>query len=358
MFEILCFVFQMGILVDLSSARKKLATMSGLRVLTCVAFLTFLIYWRSSKARASKKERKIFSLMRSRLAKMHTPESLQHGLGFKPGPTDVFIVTYPKCGTTWVQQIAHALRTGGSMDFEEICEVIPWTITALDCKQNLNDPQVASPRVFKSHETYKNVQKGGKYIYVMRDPRDVLVSFYKFLVDYLGFEEKDISISYFARALFLGTGSNSGTYWDHVAGWIPHLQDSDVLPLFYEELQASPRQCIRRIAEFMGIKLTDRLEERVLTLSSFDFMLAHKPQFDDHFVRDRLKRQMGIPDDIKVGKVRKDGGKAGGYKGMLPHDVEQEVLDKWKSVGMPSICNGAQSYTTFVRDFRETKRSL
>jgi hypothetical protein len=99
-------------------------------------------------------------------------------------PTDIFVVTYPKCGTTWMQQIVHGLRTNGSMDFEEISEVMPWTIVAHDCGQDINSEQVASPRAFKSHECYEEVPKGGKYIYVSREPREVLVSFYHFLLSW------------------------------------------------------------------------------------------------------------------------------------------------------------------------------
>jgi hypothetical protein len=48
-------------------------------------------------------------------------ESVRIGLSFKPGPTDVFITTYPKCGTTWVSFIVHSLRSRGQyLDFEEI----------------------------------------------------------------------------------------------------------------------------------------------------------------------------------------------------------------------------------------------
>lgn len=35
------------------------------------------------------------------------------------------------------------------MDFGEVCEVVPWDILALDCKQNLEDEQVCNPRVRK-----------------------------------------------------------------------------------------------------------------------------------------------------------------------------------------------------------------
>mgnify|MGYP002841970148 CR=1 FL=1 len=30
--------------------------------------------------------------------------------------SDVFVVTYPKCGTTWMTQIVHALRTRADID--------------------------------------------------------------------------------------------------------------------------------------------------------------------------------------------------------------------------------------------------
>ena len=35
---------------------------------------------------------------------MESEESKEYGQSFKPWPTDVFVVTYPKCGTTWVTQ--------------------------------------------------------------------------------------------------------------------------------------------------------------------------------------------------------------------------------------------------------------
>ena len=85
----------------------------------------------------------------ARLAEMRSEEGERYGLTFRPRPDDVFIATYPKCGTTWVCFIAHCLRTRGHTDFDEIAEVVPWTIYALDCKQNLDDDQIAYPRLFK-----------------------------------------------------------------------------------------------------------------------------------------------------------------------------------------------------------------
>ena len=75
---------------------------------------------------------------------MHTDASVAAGRAgaFSPKATDVFITTYPKCGTTWMTQICHMLRTNCDMDFGEITEVVPWDILALDCGQRLDAPQV------------------------------------------------------------------------------------------------------------------------------------------------------------------------------------------------------------------------
>lgn len=123
-------------------------------------------------------------LLKLRMANFGTEESRTAGLRFIPVTTDVFITTYPKCGTTWVSFICHCLRTRGDDNFEEITEVIPWTIVAKDCGQDLNAPQVATPRLFKSHEAYNLIPKGGKYIYCVRNPLDVAMSFYEFIVGY------------------------------------------------------------------------------------------------------------------------------------------------------------------------------
>src|SRR2546427_11896895 len=64
--------------------------------------------------------------LRQRKGTLASEESLRRGISFRPRPMDVLIATYPKCGTTWLQQIVHGLRMRGSMDFDEITAVVPW----------------------------------------------------------------------------------------------------------------------------------------------------------------------------------------------------------------------------------------
>ena len=86
----------------------------------------------------------------------------------------------------------------GDMSFEEIFEVVPWTICAGDCGVDLNSDQRGfHPRLFKSHEDYFKVPKGGKYIYVVREPAAVLKSFHYFLLAWTAVPIADVSIEVF-----------------------------------------------------------------------------------------------------------------------------------------------------------------
>ena len=180
--------------------------------------------------------------MKRRNTKMHSAGSIEAGRTFATRPTDVFVVTYPKCGTTWCTQIAHQLRCLGKEDvvdpmgFGEITEVVPWDILAKDCGQNLDDEHVVEPRVFKSHETWEGVAKGARYVVVVRDPVDVFFSFYNFLPAYMGLAPGELTQEEFADAIFAGA-SHSGHCWPHFLGWWEQRDKEEVLMICFEDLK-------------------------------------------------------------------------------------------------------------------------
>ena len=45
---------------------------------------------------------------------------------FELYPDDIWIATYPKCGTTWTQQIVKLIRNRGEKDDVKISAVVPW----------------------------------------------------------------------------------------------------------------------------------------------------------------------------------------------------------------------------------------
>src|SRR4051794_28496220 len=116
-----------------------------------------------------------------KMARLVSEAGFAAGVNFVPRPSDVIIASYAKCGTTWLQQMVHSLRTGGDLDFDDISRVVPWIETAADLGIDLEGEQCGKPRVFKSHLSYEQVPAGAQYIVSIRDPRDALVSAYRFL---------------------------------------------------------------------------------------------------------------------------------------------------------------------------------
>ena len=103
---------------------------------------------------------------------------------FPARPTDVFICTYPKCGTTWTQQIVHLLTHGGEQGDTTIYDTAPW-LEAIFAHPILHEREAnnltledlearTTQRLFKSHANYPDVPCGGKpckVITISRNPK-------------------------------------------------------------------------------------------------------------------------------------------------------------------------------------------
>ena len=279
--------------------------------------------------------------MQERFKHFATPEGWQHGLAYKPDPTDIFIVTPPKCGTTWMQQIIHGLRTRGSMDFDEITSVVPWINMAYDMGIDIYAPQVKRPHAFKTHTTLDEVPKGGQYIVIVRDPCDALVSDYHFM-EGMFFEKGTISLEEFAREEFIP----SHDIHKHILAFWDRRNDEDVLPLCYENMKADPSRTIERVAAFIDIPLDEELREIVLRQSDIKFMQAHKEQFEDHIIRKARSAAMRLPLDGQLNKVRT--GQVGESKERVADEIRNELDAVWQEVVMPKT--GLHSYAELRKE--------
>lgn len=194
---------------------------------------------------------------------------------FVPRVDDIFIVTYPRSGTTWMQMILYQLTTEGKMDFPHITTVSPWFERSL--KDGTAYDALPAPRVFKSHLSYRKIPKGPcRYIYVARDGKDVVASYYHFYTTHMGF--KGAFDEFFQR--FLKGEVHYGSWFRHVRGWWEHRDDANVLFLRYEELTADLPSTLRKIAAFCGLEIAPQRWPDILQRCSFAFMKQHENQFD------------------------------------------------------------------------------
>jgi len=279
--------------------------------------------------------------MHERMENFSTREGWQRGLGYKPSPTDVFIVTPPKCGTTWMQQIVHGLRTRGSMDFDEIGRVVPWINMAHDMGIDIHAPQAGGIKAFKTHSTLDEVPKGGKYIVVLRDPKDALLSHYHFFENFF-FEKGSIDLETFAREHYIP----GRDVHQHVTALWARRNDERVLPLFFEDMKADLAGTIERVANFIGIELDEELKQIVLKQSDIKFMQQHKDQFEDHLIRKARSPAMRLPLDGQLNKVR--NGQVGEAKERVPDEIKAELDKAWHEEITPGI--GLKSYEELMKE--------
>ena len=253
---------------------------------------------------------------------------------FQPGADEVFISPYSKCGTTWMQQIVHGLRTGGSMDFGEISEVVPWLELAHDLGQVLDAPQSGAPRAYKSHLRWNDIPKGGRYIVVFRDPLDAMLSLYKFENGWF-FEPGSVSVAEFAD-FFLSRDSGE-CYWAHAQSWWAQRGAQNILLLTFEQLKADLPGAVARVADFIGITDTDA-RQIATRQADFAFMKKHGDQFDDSFLRGVTDRAMHLPLDSAPTKV--STGKTGQGRKEITPEIAAAFAAKWQetlgaSCGLP-----------------------
>jgi Sulfotransferase domain len=246
--------------------------------------------------------------------------------GYTPRPDDIFVVTFPRSGTTLVQMILYQIFTDGEMDFAhigewsphfDVCvrghgvEHLPWSQHFDVSARGRGIEHLPSPRILKSHLPYNMIPKGPcKYIYVVRNGKDVAVSFFQYAQTHLSF---DGDFGQFFE-LFLNGRYRRPTWFEHVGQWWKNRRNLDVLFLTYEELKRNREEAIRKILEFCGKKVGPEKFARIVERSSFAFM----KQYEDKL--DTLTWRL-IESKMKTGNfIRK--GEVGGWKECLSSEQE------------------------------------
>lgn len=260
------------------------------------------------------------------MATMIAPDEISAALsGFRARSSDVIIAPYGKSGTTWLQQAFHTLRTRGDSDYDDISRVVPWIETSVALGLDINVEQRAAPRGFKSHLAYDAAPRGARYVISLREPKDVLVSMYKFMEGWF-IEPGTVPIEAFTAGWMRGSAEGTN-YWAHLASWWARRHDPNVLIFSFSQMLKDPADHVRRLAAFCDIALDDELLELTLERTSIAFMLENKHQFDDALMRALSEDRVGFPAGSDSAKVRE--GKVGGHKAALPQAVADQIDAAW-----------------------------
>ena len=201
-------------------------------------------------------------------------EAFRSALEYPAEPNDFFIATYPKCGTTWAQNMVYLIAHCGVPlpATSTMAEFIPH-LEEIGARAAIRQP---SPRYIKTHLPFGMTpyHEQARYLYVARNPFDCVVSFYhhtRGFVRHYDFAEGRFDEFF---ECFLAGEVDFGDYFDSLLSWYEHAEDGNVLFLSYESMGADPRAAVMRIARYMGAECVadESVLSAILRHSSFTSM--------------------------------------------------------------------------------------
>uniref|UniRef100_A0A673UJJ2 Sulfotransferase n=1 Tax=Suricata suricatta TaxID=37032 RepID=A0A673UJJ2_SURSU len=196
---------------------------------------------------------------------------------------DVFIVTYPKSGTIWFQQILsliyseeHRKRTGNRSTVDQV----PFMEYNFRKKNIVKRP---SPRLFVTHLPYylfpsgmqNNKAKVGNGLWLLKDNCSFFIISFPFIT--LTLNPKDV--------LLIGS-----LWFDHIKGWYEHKSLFNIQFMIYEEMKKNFRGSIVKVCKYLGKELIDEDMDAVVTQAMFENMKS-----DPRANYDSIMEIVGIP---------------------------------------------------------------
>lgn len=244
----------------------------------------------------------------------------------EPRSTDVNIVTYPKAGTSWLQEITWLINHDADIEqasrltSNERTVYLELEITAGETDKKLKTlHEMSCPRHIKWHHAPYLLPPGvlstSKILYQFRNPKDTAVSWYHFqrmnrLYTFTGdFNE--------FLPMFMSDQVPYGSYWDNLNSWWQLLDQHDnLLITSYEDLQMDIQGQIHKIALHLGKTLNQQQVEAITKHTSFDTM-KQNPMVNGK----RIQKVDGESDFLRKGKV-------GDWKNYFTEE-QNELCDQW-----------------------------
>lgn len=222
---------------------------------------------------------------------------------------DVFLASYPKSGNTWLRHLVTYLVTREETDWQDRLLTLTHRVGKHPSLPKLTPD---GGRLIKTHELYRPEYR--RAIVLLRDGRDVAVSEYHWVRDYVGRAAKDLTFEEFLDA-FLHGGTNAFGLWHkHAASWVdgPAKHGADVHLVRYEDLKRDPAGRLREIAGYLKLGADDELIDAALANGSVEAMRAKEQAY---------WAARGEPNKTFVRKA-----KAGGWRDVFTPELHDRFL--------------------------------
>ncbi|XP_059171145.1 sulfotransferase 1E1-like [Physella acuta] len=239
-------------------------------------------------------------------------------------PDDVMICSYPKSGLHWHQEIVTMLKNKA----DKLSTKIEDTICFLDKQPIHVFTSRESPRIIVTHVPFrylpkKALKKKIKIIYLDRNPKDVLVSFYSHLKKHVHPLRYPGTFEHFVY-LNLEVGYFYGNMFTYLMDRQEGIDANPDVPFYtsvYEDMILDEKAGVKKLNEFLGTGCSEELCEKIAEACSFDSMKPFKEANatinESVWFRNR-----------EIGYYRK--GAVGDWKNWFTEDLNEEFDREYK----------------------------
>ncbi|MEM9157463.1 MAG: sulfotransferase domain-containing protein [Verrucomicrobiota bacterium] len=248
----------------------------------------------------------------------------------------VWLASYPKSGNTWLRFSVTALIQGELPTSQIVKEQMP----------DIHEPGFKLYPLLeqglcfvKTHHMYADTMQGAGqtagFIYMIRNPIDVLASNYNYILRNAPQLARPIE-EYVATYLEQygdprWIGLKMGSWIENVSTWVELSSKTPGLLLRYEDMIKDPVAVLKLIAQYLNLERSDEQVERAAELCSFSSMR----EMEEREIQNQIKgmffdvRKSGILENNKR-FVNQGGSK--GAKMLLSDSLRDEIAERFRPI--------------------------